>query len=282
MTAADVVPWISLLISVVTPAVAFAGRHSLKAYIERGVQHHFDRQIERLRAEFRESEERLKSTLRDRESEIAALRATILSGTAGRQALLDKRRFDSVERIWTAVNDLARFRYISGTMATLKVDEIAKSVHDPNIQKFLSFVGSSGPKLDELTKHAARDERPFVPELAWAYFSAYSSILLGNYAVLKVLQTGLAQPTSFINRDHNKRILKAALPHQSQWIDEVQPEAYHYLLEELENNLLLELRKILDGVEQSAADIERAQTILGTIRRADSDQAATEISQIPE
>ena len=39
-------PWISLLVSLATPLVIFVGRNWLKARIEKGVQHHFDKQIE--------------------------------------------------------------------------------------------------------------------------------------------------------------------------------------------------------------------------------------------
>jgi hypothetical protein len=92
-------PWVML-------AGLFLGRHWLAARIEKGVQHRFDRRLEELRAELRESEERLKSTLRDRENEIALLRNTVLAGSANRQSLLDKRRFEAVERVWTAVNPI--------------------------------------------------------------------------------------------------------------------------------------------------------------------------------
>ena len=103
MTAADWMPWVSLGVSVGTPVAFFVGRNWLKARIEKGVQHHFDRQIEGVRAEFRQNEERLKSDLRDRESEISALRNAVLDGSASRQSMLDKRRFKAAERIWTAV-----------------------------------------------------------------------------------------------------------------------------------------------------------------------------------
>ncbi|WP_271570440.1 hypothetical protein [Bradyrhizobium sp. CCBAU 11386] len=108
MTASDIVPWISLAVSLATPLAIFTGRNWLKARIEKGVQHGFDRKIEQMRADLRESEERLKSSLRDKEGEIATLRSTVLAGSSGRQALLDKRRFEAVEKVWTAVNDMGR------------------------------------------------------------------------------------------------------------------------------------------------------------------------------
>jgi hypothetical protein len=92
------------LVSLATPAVVFAGRHFILAVISKGVQHGFDVKIENVRIELRNNEERFKSELRDKESEIARLRNSVLSGNASRQSMLDKRRFEAVEKIWTATN----------------------------------------------------------------------------------------------------------------------------------------------------------------------------------
>ena len=113
-------------------AALFFSRQWLVARIEKGVQHGFDSRLEAIRAELRASEERLKSTLRDRENEIALLRNTVLAGSASRQPLLDKRRFEAVERVWTAVNNMAgHFRLLSEFMA--------KDVGDPRMKRVLSM-----------------------------------------------------------------------------------------------------------------------------------------------
>jgi hypothetical protein len=94
--------WLSILsicLSVGLPIAIFIARHWLLARITKSVQHTFDVQIERLRAE-----------LREKEAEISALRNTVLSGSANRQSLLDKRRFEAVEKVWAAVNDLGELQ----------------------------------------------------------------------------------------------------------------------------------------------------------------------------
>jgi hypothetical protein len=264
----DQLALISTISSWVLIVAAFIGRNWLKARVENGVQHGFDRKIEQIRAELRESEERLKSDLRDRETEIASLRSTVLSGSAGRQAMLDKRRFEAVERIWTAVNDMAQLKMLSGLMAVLNVVEVEKEIRDPKMKQFLAMLGKGTPDASQL-KNVARDEQPFVPELAWAYFSAYSTILYSNLMTFRALENGI-EPTKILKRDGNKEILKAALPHQSQWIDQTEPQMYHYLLEELESNLLRELRKILDGADVSRAEIEKAKQILEAVKRGEA------------
>jgi hypothetical protein len=263
---------LALLISVSTPIVIFLARNWFKARIEKGVQHHFDVQIEDVRTELRKSEERFKSELRDNEAEIATLRNTVLAGSASRQALLDKRRFEAVEKVWTAVNDLAQLKYISSTMAILNFKAIAKEATDPRTQRFLSIIGAGAPGLDKI-KNVARDERPFLPELAWAYFNAYTTILYASLGRYKVLSAGVDEPEKYLSFDALQKILKAALPHHTNWIDENDPGAYHYLLDEIESNILTELRKILEGKEADQATAARAKDIMGAVKAANEEQA---------
>jgi hypothetical protein len=94
--------WIAVVSGVLwiaAPAVIFISKKWLIARVEKGVQYSFDMKLEAVRADFRASEERLKSDLRNKESEIDLLRANVLSGRASRQQLLDKRRFEAVERV---------------------------------------------------------------------------------------------------------------------------------------------------------------------------------------
>src|SRR3981081_1888469 len=129
-------------------AALFFSRQWLVARIEKGVQHGFDSRLEAIRAELRASEERLKSTLRDRENEIALLRNTVLAGSASRQPLLDKRRFEAVERVWTAGNNMAgHFRLLSEFMARMNIDEMAKDEGDPRMKRVLSMF--SPPDMTE-------------------------------------------------------------------------------------------------------------------------------------
>jgi hypothetical protein len=266
------------LISLASPLAIFIGRNWIKARIEKGVQHGFDLKIEGMRADLRESEERLKSALRDKESEIAVLRNVTLTASSSRQALLDKRRFEAVERIWKAINDMARLKGLSAMMAIMKVKEVAKEVHDPKMQQVLSIIGAGVPDVGDLT-NIARDERPFLPDLTWAYFTAYSTILYANLAVYQMLKAGVKDLDKYLKRDGSKEVLKAALPHQSKWIDDNQPEVYHYLLDELENNLLIELGKILNGVEIDAAEIIKARKILDAVNQTakENEKAAAEM-----
>jgi hypothetical protein len=278
----DWLAYVSVFLWLVAPIVIFISRHWIIARISQGVQHHFNREIEKLRADLRKSEEQYKSGLRDSEAEMAALRNSVLSGSAGRQALLDKRRFEAVERVWTAVDDLAELKALSGTMAILNYKAIAREANTPKMQQFLSIIGSTAPDIKQI-KNVARGEQPFLPELAWAYFWAYRSILYLNYGRYVMLKTGVSKdddPEKFLSIEGVKKILKAVLPHQSKFIDENDPGAYHYLLDEIEARLLAELRKILEGKDADQADAARAKEILGAVKAVDKERAEQAIPKL--
>jgi len=167
----------------------------------------------------RKSEERFKSDLRDKEGEIATLRSSVLAGSANRQGLLDKRRFEAVEKVWHDVNDLARLKELSSRIAMLNIKAVAKEASDPKMQSFLSTIGAGTPDLADF-KNAARDEQPFLPELAWAYFTAYKTILHANFALYRVLKIGLDDVDKYLSKEQVSKILKAVLPHRSQFIDD--------------------------------------------------------------
>ena len=152
-------------------------RHWWLAWINRSVQHGFDTRLEQLRSELRGSEERVKSELRDNEAEIGALRNAVLSGSANRQSLLDKRRFEAVEKIWFAVNELGKYKMQSGMMAALNLKALAKQLTRSEMQQFCKILEDTAPPLKEY-KDGARDEQPFVSELAWAYYSAYRATMI--------------------------------------------------------------------------------------------------------
>jgi hypothetical protein len=136
---------LSFFISVGVPIAIFLARNWLRARIEKGVQHHFDIQIEGIRTELRLSEERFKSDLREKENEIATLRNNVLAGSAGRQALLDERRFEAVQAVWAAVNNLAQLKSLSAFMAILKFEAVAKKASDPKMQEVLATFGEMVP-----------------------------------------------------------------------------------------------------------------------------------------
>jgi hypothetical protein len=93
---------------------------------------------------------------------------------------------------------------------------------------------------------------------------------------LKLLTTGMENVHEILDEKNTKKLLKSALPHQAEYIDKYDAGAYHFLLDELEEKLLAELKKAIDGSEIDQASIERADEIIGTIRQLEKDRAQQE------
>jgi hypothetical protein len=77
----------------------------------------------------------------------------------------------------------------------LKFDSIEKNINNPNMQKFLTMLEGMAPSPKDY-KNTARDEQPFVTEIAWAYFSAYPALCHreGSRFARKIEAQNWAQP----------------------------------------------------------------------------------------
>ena len=78
---------------------------------------------------------------------------------------------------------------------------------------------------------------------------------------LLIIKSGIGLK-DLIDKEAVSKLVKAALPHQSGFIDKYGDAGCHYLLEELEGALLAALREMLVGEETDQASLERANDIL--------------------
>lgn len=259
--------WITTGINVLLVVAFFVGKSWIKASVERSVQHKFDDRIERI-----------KSDLRAREADIASLRDGALSGRAHRQTLLEKRRIEAVERVWAAVVALAPYKFVSGMMSVINFAAAAEAAAtDANTRQFFQMIG--GQNLRENgPENPAIGEQPFVTPLAWAYFSAYQTIIVGAFFRSKILQIGLKDAHKFLSMDNTRKLLKTALPKYSDYIDTHEAGDYHFLLDEIENMLLVELRKMLEGEDIDQAGIARSSEIMKLVKAATAESATEAVN----
>lgn len=266
--------WIAWIVVALFAGVAFVARVWLKSVVEGQVQVSVERQAEGIRSEIRRSEERLKSDLRTREAEIQALRDGVLSGRANRLALIDKRRLEAVERVWIAVSKLTRMKGPAMALSVLKYDAVAKRAPtDSKLRELLKMMSETfgGKDFEEkMAELKADHERPFISDMSWALYAAYSTIIVSGWAILKILAIGIEKPDELIKRDHASNLLKTALPEYASYIDEHKEAAHYYLLEKLEAKILLELRHSLEGPQVDAENIRRSTEIMSEVSKANA------------
>ncbi len=257
------IKWLPTLITILIWIAIFFARNWLVAKIKASVEHDFNSKLESL-----------KSELRSKENEISSLRDAVLTGRNQRQAIVDKRKIEAVDNLWKGVVDLQRFKALSNAMASINLEYAeSEAAKDPKVRKFFESINQLAPKIETLKPSEAINERPFVSNTVWAYFSALQTILLGSFVRAKMLELGVHDASKLMNKEHEKKILKAALPHQKEFIDKYDALSYFYLIDELEDKLLKELNNILDGQASDKESIKIAADIQKEIKKMSADNA---------
>ena len=180
---------------------------------------------------------------------------------ASRQMALDKRRLEAVDQLWSAITAMAGAKSISAFMSTINFDTaVEEAARNPRFREVFTVMGAAfDPNRVELSD--AAKARPFASPMAWALFSAYQAIAMQAVAKLEIIKSGIGVK-DLLDREAASKLIRAALPHQSEFIEKYGDAGYHYLLEELEGALLSALRKMLAGEETDRVSVERADDIL--------------------
>lgn len=213
-------------------------------------------------SEFNTKLEKLKAELRSKEGTIESLRSGAMSGLISRQSKLYERQLEAIEEVWAAVIELGKAKYISAAMAVLKYEECAKqAATDPRFRQVFEIMGS-GFDIKNVQLGTASKARPFLSPLAWAYYSAYQAIVLLDAMKFETLRLGLESPEKFLNSEGVTNLVKAVLPHQSDYLSKYGSGVHHYLVEEIERQLLSELQNMQQGAAADQENAERAAEIL--------------------
>lgn len=237
-------------------------RSLISTRLTNSVKNEFDSKLEILRAE-----------LKSKEAQIESLRSGAMSGLITRQEALYQRKLEAIDQIWGAVKELDKAKHVSSTLAILKFETCAtESSRNPNFRNFIETVsGNFDPANLDLSGAALA--RPFITPLAWAYYSAFSSVIMSAVAKMQILKIGVDDAERFLNSEHPNKLLKTVLPSRSEYIDKHGHSAHHYLLDEVEQLLLIELKNIQDGKESDKDNAKRAAEITKEVENITNEMA---------
>lgn len=231
-----------------------------------------------VKSEFDAKLEVLRSELKSKEAQIESLRSGAMSGLVTRQGALYKRKLEAIDQIWSAVKELDKAKHISSTMAILKFEACATaSATDPNFRTFIETISG---KFDPATLNlsGAALARPFLSPLAWAYYSAFSTIIMSAVTKMQILKIGVEDPQKYLNSEYPNKLLKTVLPSRSEYIDNNDDSVHHCLLDEIEQLLLLELKNIQDGKETDRDNAQRAAEITKEVENITNEMAKMQAS----
>lgn len=242
--------WAAILVAI----VVFFSKNYLAKRITGAIEHKFNKDLETLRSE-----------IRQREKEIDLLRVKVLDGFQHWQSEMQSRRFEAVQCIWSAVINLAPLKTQSKILSRIHFDKAVEAC-EKDVQVRENF-GLLVKDIDiDKSYRIALEKRPFIDEYSWALFEAYSCILFDAFVRMKFLSGGLARADKMMNTDHTIKIIETVLPHQKDFLHQFKESAFDHLLEEIEQKLLGELRKIVSGSEEDERRLERAKKIMESVK----------------
>ena len=257
--------WIpALMTTTIFAALVWLSKSLIITRLTNSVKNEFDSKIEKL-----------KSDLNAKEVQIESLINGAMSGLMTRQSSLYQRQLQAIDELWHSVKELEKAKYISAALVLLKLEECTKeSVNNPKFREFIEIIGGNF-KIESIDLSGAKKARPFLTPLAWAYYSAYSNVIMLAVTKIKLLKISVENLKQYFDFESTKKLLKKVLPLQSDYIDKYDSSTYHYFLDQIEELLLLELQNIQKGLETDKDNAVRAAEI---IKKAGS--IANEITKI--
>jgi hypothetical protein len=243
-------PSLSLVVAFAWPLIlaglAYLFRNVFTKWVKRKIDYDYNAKLERLKADLTAEQKRLDD-----------LRLTVLHHASARRAALDARRLLAVENVWAGLINFAPWRMAAQMMLSINIEKAGAAVEkNPNVRRFFETIGKTfDPK--SLPPNKALSERPFVSEVAWAYYQAYSSIVTSAVMVIKSLELGL-DVNKYMKPEVVENLVTAALPHQAEYVKKYGLSGCSLLLDELETKLLAALRDMLEGKESDEAALRGA------------------------
>ncbi|MGF6785798.1 hypothetical protein [Paraburkholderia sp. 35.1] len=276
MQITDLLP--GLMPTALFAAALWLGRNLIITRLKSAVQHEFDQKIEAVRSEQRISEESFKAVIRQREADIASLKSSAISGIASTQLELYKRRVSATEQIWSAVSTLSGAKGAVQYIAIMKMDALAEQVgHDNRLRSAVEIMAKMVGDVEKYAVPDAAKAEPFVSEVVWSLYQAYQAILTISLSQLHMLAKGV-DPRELLNHAGVAQLAKLALPSRADHIDQHGAAGYPALVDELQKALLVELRKMLTGVDADASSVERAHAIQAQVTKIKDESAQATVN----
>ncbi len=236
-------------------------RNIIITRLTNSVKHEYDAKLSALESELRQNEELLKADLQSKESQIEALRQGALANAANRQNLVFERQLKAIEELWDAVIQYGPAKAVSTQMASINFEYAAKRApKDAKIREFFKAIDICD--VSKLPANQALKTRPFVSPLAWAYFAAYQAIMMHAIIKINMLKIGVDNFEGALDEKKLTDLVAKALPHRVDYIQKYGPAVFHYLLEELEDMMLIAFKMMFDGEDADKETIKKASSIV--------------------
>ena len=174
------------------------------------------------------------------------------------------REVEAAEAIWASVDTLNRVLLSATTADMLKFDQIEK-LGASDRAKFAQLAGIFTKELtpEFMAKVNCQAARLYVNDTAWAFYHAYSMIIIFGGLRMMALETGV--PPSGLDETALKKAILDALPHQKSTLERYPNMMNSLFLDELREALLKELKRSIHGEQSTEKEIAKARAILSAL-----------------
>ena len=216
-------------------------------------EHEFKTEFEQVRREF----ERMQST---QEKFLTAF----LEVSSVRAKAVSKREIKAAEAIWSSVETLNRLLLSAKTADILNVGAI-EQLGTSERARFAQLAGIFTKELtpEFMAKVNCQQARLYVNDTAWAFYHAYSMIILSGGLRMMALETGI--PPSLLDETALKKAILEALPHQKPTLEKYPNMMNSLFLDELREALLKELKRSIHGEQSTEKETAIARAILSAL-----------------
>ena len=216
-------------------------------------EHEFRTQFDEVRRDF----ERIQST---QEKFLTAF----LEVSSERAKAVSKREIEAAEAIWSSVETLNRLLLSAKTADMLNVDAI-EQLGNSERARFGQLAGIFTKELtpEFMAKVNCQQARLYVNDTAWAFYHAYSMIILSGGLRMMALETGV--PSSLLDETALKKAILDALPHQKPTLKKYPNMMNSLFLDELREALLKELKRSIHGEQSTEKEKSIARAILSVL-----------------
>ena len=259
--------------------VLFMFRQTVLEFISKSVALKYDKKFEKVKSEFRVSENKIASELKAEVEKVQLLHKSTLEMHSKRNDILDAKRIDAIEKTYIELRKLSNYKMAVAFMKKINYERAGKFAGDENTRLFFKdLVKASG--IDAHMTIFKKDEigckELYLSDEIISLVNAYASISIDAVLKLKALELGVANKELLKKGDLEEAIAKLYPTSKSGFEEHGESYAY-YWYDHIYERLVLALRNEVSQFETTNLYVESSINMLSQITGTSHDEI-----EIPE
>lgn len=274
--------WIAAITSSTSVAIlSFLFGTYYKSKIEKTIQHNFDVKIESIKTHLRREEEKFRSEVKARDEQISAIRNGALSNLASRNSIIDKRRLEALDKIWSHAVSMSSLKVVANFFQYINLDSTLEAATESSsegtkVRQFADTLWNTFNLDAHKVNVFPNTERPYVSPMVWALFTAYSTAIRMPLVYIMAMRSAISA-SSMKDQKEVLETIKIALPQHGELIEKFGINCLPFLIEELEKSLLYEIQKSLIDTEIDQSNLKQAADIINAANKIMNTQSQPNI-----